>query len=181
MGTLKNLLGIVLLVIFIFLVVILIKIYLDVKAAKEYVAFVTNSSNNLIEQVDGINVVLNGLEYEEGEDSQVDLEDKLVDIEDLISEIEGEKESYKLATGSETVRERFNGYLLGAKDLVDTYKDVIASVKNLEDREIFETKLEEYVNCSSELQLKSTELEDALNEYVQDYTKFDLNRLLIWS
>lgn len=179
MAVIKKIVVLLLIVFLVILIAFLIKAYRDVGIAKEYVSFVTDSTNKLIDQFDSINMKLNELEYDEKEDSLLEeLRLEQDRINTLISETSNGRSKYEGLYGSSDVEEKFDDYLNEAKALLESYEAISDSIENLEDREVYEEKLEEYVNHSNELQLKSEELESILKQFVQEYTKFDFKRLV---
>lgn len=175
----KNVLLVILLVTFIGLSVLLIKTYIDIRNAKGYINFVTDSANNVLLKLTEINKSLNEFEFNEnGENDLTDIESKLSGLKESYNNISNLKTNYKIPYGAEEVNNEFNNYLDSLDDLVKSHEELVISVKNLEKKEDFEIKLEQYINYSNEVQMKSETLEEKLSEYVQNYNKFDFNTLI---
>lgn len=177
MKVLAKVLTIFLLIMFVALLVLLVKTYRDVNESKRYVEFVTNSANEILTEVEGVNGTLNALNYNGDEQDVSDLE---VDIEGLKSTYEritSEKESYS-AVDSSALDNKFEEFLNSTSEVISSGEKVVESIKNLEEKEEFDAKLDEYITKSGELDTKSVELQNELNVYVDNYSKFDFERLL---
>lgn len=178
MQTLKKVTVVFLLLLFIALVALLVKVYFDVKSAEEYVEFITNSSNDLIVEVDQINLSLNELQYDESEQDLKELQSKLSEIDTMLEDVKTKKRSYKIPYQGEEIDRNFNDFVAEVEKLANAFEGIIESVENLDEKEIFEGKIEEYGEYSNEIQAKSSILEESLTQYVQDYTKLDFNRII---
>jgi len=168
----------ILFILFIGLLALLIKVYLDVRVAKGYIEFVTDSSNSLIVRVDQINLKLNSLQYDEDQDLLEELKGELEESKILLDQIKTNRKNYKIPYKGEGVDEKFDEYLWEGEALIAAFDAVVTSIDNLEEESVFGGKIDEYVSHSDALQTKSSELEVALTEYVQDYAKFDFKRVI---
>lgn len=178
MKVIKKLFIAVLVLMFLGVLAIFVKTYIDIRDSKEYIEFITNSANEFLVEIEQINHALNDFEYSETQQSVVELESRLEKTEELYENVKISKGNYKVPYKGENVEEEFNIYLENVGQVIDSYEGLINVVKDLEDKEIFDASLEEYITDSNDLQEGSETLEQRLNEYVGNYTKFDLNRVL---
>jgi len=178
MEVLKKIVIVILFISFLLLGVALIRVYLDVSSAKEYVEFITESTNSLVVQVDQVNLGLNELQYEEGQQYLQNLQSDLNSIELTLEEIDNQKARYKVDKNREEVDGKFVDYLEEVKSLAIALEEMVDSIESLEEKEVFEARLEVYVKHSNELQAKSRLLERDLQAYIQNYTKLDFERIV---
>lgn len=178
MRNFKSIIIIILIIIFIILVALFAKIYMDVIYAQKYINFVTNSTNDFIGSVEDVNKELSELQYNQSQDFVGELESKLNELKVEHEGITEEYESYSVPYGGDDVNAQFNGFIEETDNLILSLENLIKSIKDLEQKEEFSLKLDEYINYANVLQEKSSELEQELNEYVESYNKVDFKRIL---
>ena len=167
-----------LVIFFIVFILLFIKVYRDVNYAKEYVGFITDSTNSLIGSIEEANTTMSTLKYNESEDYVVELEGELATLESTKEEIGNNYSKFDVPYGGEEVDNKFKELLTEADNLSDALDGLIGSIKNLEKKEEFDAKLEVYIESSNSIQDKSSELEEVLNEYIVEYNKIDIRRVL---
>jgi hypothetical protein len=178
MSTVKKLVMVVLFIILIVLLFGFVRTYQNIKNARDYVNFITDSTNESLAQVEQINIMLNDLEYDEEESDLVALKEEVGNLKQHYNAVEESRNDYKLPRGSEEVETGFDQYTSRLSSLIDSLDEVLSSVENFEDKEVFEEKLSDYVSESSELKSESEILEEKLNTFVQSYSKFDFNNFI---
>jgi uncharacterized protein YxeA len=174
----KKIVIMLLILVFVALLAVLVKTYVDIKRAKEYVEFVTDSANESLVKVEQINQLLNEMQYDEQEEDVSEYREKLDEIKSIYTNTNSRRDELKVPYDSQAVEENFDEYQNDFNNVINSYEALIISVEDLEDTEVFEDKLEDYIESSNELQLDSEGLEMDLNEFVQNYTKFDFYTIL---
>ncbi|MDD3648151.1 MAG: hypothetical protein PHS44_06680 [Candidatus Dojkabacteria bacterium] len=168
----------VLLLIFVALLYLFVRTYRDIKYSEEYVDTVTTTANDILAEVEKINNELNTLEYDEDESDLTSVEASLEELKRLASEADDVREKYQDIYLSEGVDGSFIEFLTRTGNLISSCEAVVDSIENLEKKEDFDKKIESYIAESDNLELESTNLQNELNIYVENYSKFDMNRVL---
>ncbi|MBN2016132.1 hypothetical protein JW766_04845 [Candidatus Dojkabacteria bacterium] len=175
----KKIIAIFLIILFFLLLGLLVKTYLDIEDAKVYIEFVMNSANNCLVKVEEMNRNLNEFQYNEEETQDIgELESSLEDLKRTYDDINSQKENYVIPYEAQGVDEELGRYLENVGNVISSYEGLLDAINNLEEKADFEDKLEIYIGNSNELQLEADQLEGELTEYVDSYTKFDLNRVI---
>lgn len=174
----KKVVLIVLVIVFFALVGLGVKRYRDIERSREYVAFVADSANDITLKVDQINEQLNNLDYDESEVDITNLNKKLSELESLKIQVEDERESFKNVAVGKPVKDEFGDYLSKTEELLQSFDQVLQSIEKLKTEEEFQQDLDAYIAKSNQLQESSSELENDLNEYITNYTKFDLKQII---
>jgi len=178
MKTIRKVVVLLLFIVLIALLAILVRIYLDIRDAKAYVNFVTDSANTLIIRVENVNKLLNEFDTDNAESSKELMENELSSINAENNEIKRKRtEEVRKPYKGENLDQSFSEYLGRIEDLSLALTDLTTTMGSDEDSEVFEEKLETYVNESNELQKESDELEQELNNFVDIYNKIDLERV----
>ncbi len=174
----KKVFTIVFILLFIVLVVVLIKVNIDINKSNEYILYVTNSANEISSKVEEINGTLNDFEYSESGENVSELETSLTEIGNVYDNITNDKVNYTVPYKGEVINESFGNYLEGTEGIITSYNEIIVTMNNLEDRDVFDEKVEDYIVYSNDLQNNLETLEQDLNEYVQEYNKLDFDRII---
>lgn len=178
MSTLQKIISLILVICFIGLVYLFFKTYQDTQDANRYIEFVTSSANDVISEVDGVNDLLNNIQYTEDQSYLAELEGGLTSLQSKLDTIERDHRSYEVPYNGGNVESSFTEFMGKGNDIEVTLSELVAVVKNLEGKDKFEAKVDEYISSSNELQNSSTKLEGVLNEYVQNYNKVDFKRII---
>lgn len=174
----QKLVSVLLVIVFLVLVYLFFKTYQDTRYANTYIEFVTNSANEVIAEVDTANTELNAIEYTPEQDTVNDLQSRLSAVETVLNRIENERNDYEVPYKGEDVQTAFSEFRSKGEDVRSALSEVVNSIENLDEREVFEQKVEQYIIASNQLQDSSVALEGKLNEYVDNYNKIDLERIL---
>ncbi len=174
----KKLVLFVIIMIFFALLAALVKTYLDMRATREYVNFITDRTNNIILKIDEINGLINEISFDTEGQYIENLNTKKIELQNLYSNTNNERAKYKKLYRGDQVEKSFDQYLESVRSLIESYNTLIESIKNLEDKELYEEKLSEYISKSNEIQSYSESLEEELNKYIENYSKFDFNRIV---
>jgi hypothetical protein len=164
--------------IFLFLIFALYKTYVDVKKSNDYLSYVSSTANDLVAQVESLNAHLNEINYNEADSYIEDLETKRTEFEDAIDEAEeGYKDMVK-PYESDEISSEFDEYIAKVKKIYDSFDAIVTTIKNADEKSEFDEKLDEYILLSAELDENSKRLEASLEAYANDYNKIDFNRLI---
>lgn len=160
------------------LLAVLVRIYFDIKDAKAYVNFITESANEMIIRVENVNKLLNEFDSENIGQIEGTLTTEHEAIASSYEEIVQKKnEMTDIPYKGEEIDEAFSQYLDGVKNLKDALGEFIDVIHNTEDTDVFEEKLETYVNVSNDLQLTTDDLEKKLNTFAETYNSIDYERV----
>ncbi|MBU0976424.1 MAG: hypothetical protein ABIE03_08115 [Patescibacteria group bacterium] len=178
MKTFGKVLVAILIILFTALLYLFVRTYQDVKYSEKYIDFVTNSANNILSEVEKINVDLNALEYDETDSDLTSLQSGLEELKNLSKDVRDEDEEYKEIYSANGVNEGLNEFLTRTDSLISSLEVLLNSMENLEKKDDFDKKLETYIDESDSLEIESADLQIELNTYVDNYSKFDVDRIL---
>jgi len=174
----KKILIIILVILFIFAGALLIKLKTDIDNAKKYTNFITESANTILTDVETINLSINDFEYsQEADNDTKNLRQNLTAIKSSYSDVLVQRESFKMHYGAEDLDDQFDIYLERVNELILSYEAMLKGIEDLDTKEDFEGKLEDYIGCSNGLQDQSRVLEQEINEFVNDYTNFNIKNI----
>lgn len=178
MKTVRIVLGVFLVLIFALLVFLLVKTSQDVRKANAYISFVTETTNACITKVEEATKELNTLAYNDEKDSLDDIREVATQFNNLINEAESAKKTFETPYAGEEIDQQFDAYLMQAKELKLLMDDVVTSIENLEDKEIYDAKIADYIVKSEKLNESAVELQETINKFEGNYKNIDLNRLI---
>lgn len=166
------------LLIFVALLVLLVRTYFGVRDAKEYINAVVGSTNTLLEEVNDVNNLLNQFGYQSEGESVEGLEEELQMAKSKGNDARSTLESLVIPYGADEINDEYLKYLDSYDDTMLAFEQIIISAKALESREEFEKKQDQYISNYTELQTISESVEVKLNDYVENYAKYDFNRVI---
>lgn len=178
MNIVRKVIVLLLFIILVLLLAILVRIYLDIRDAKAYVNFVTESTNDLIIRVEKVNKLLNEFDSENLNQIENTLSTEKQEIDASYNDImQKRNQDTSIPYKGEEVDSAFGSYLEEVNNLTEALDEVIVTIQNNEDTDIFENKLEAYVTVSNDLQIKADDLEGKLNTFVDIYNSIDFERV----
>lgn len=177
MKTVKIIVFIILLALFIGLIVLLVMTYKDYRHTQDYMNFVTDSANGYISEVEETNNILNSLDYDEEEQDVSLLKNRLEEMKQSYNNMNNDRSTYAVPSGGDELDSQLNLFLAKANELNSSLEVIILSIENLEEKEVFQVKFDDYIQKSSSLQGQSEVLGDSLDEFMNNYSKFDLKSI----
>ena len=149
--------------------------YQTLRGANRYITFVTNSTNEIITEVDSVNVVLNDLNAGESNDQ---LLSEIEKVGNIVDRVNGERGTYLVPYKGEEVDYVFGESLAIADTLLRDLQNLQLSIENLEDSTTFNEKLNIYVKSSQDLKEKSEQLQEIITTFTSENNTIDIKRII---
>jgi len=156
------------------------KSYKSVDYSKDYVSFITNSSNEIISKIDEVNTTINVIEYNESYKYEEDLVQKIDELNKSIEEIKLNKtKNYSSQPyNSDNLTNNFSEFIEASENLKTKYYELGGIIRNLGSKDDFYNKTKECTDLTLKLQEVTDAMTNELNNYSQNYQKIDFNRIL---